>query len=110
MKLLFDHNLSPTLVQPLSDLYPGSIHVREVGLHLADDETLWRYAIEQGYTIVSKDTDFHQRSVLLGPPPKVVWIRLGNCSTAQIAKLLRAHFSDLFDFEQDKQAAFLALG
>jgi predicted nuclease of predicted toxin-antitoxin system len=34
---------------------------------------------------VSKDTDFHQRSFLFGGPPKVVWIRLGNCSTEDIA-------------------------
>ena len=60
--------------------------------------------------IVSKDTDFHQRSFLFGGPPKVVWIRVGNCSTEDIGALLRQHHPDLITFDQDTQGVFLALG
>lgn len=109
MKLLFDQNLSPRLVKALVDLYPGSIHVRDVGLHNASDETVWEYAARHGLTIVSKDADFHQRSFLFGPPPKVVWVRRGNCSTSDIEAILRAHHTDLQWFEQDEKGAFLAL-
>jgi predicted nuclease of predicted toxin-antitoxin system len=70
MKLLFDHNLSPLLVRSLADTYPGSIHVRDVALHMADDETVWDYAAQNGLTIVSKDADFHQRSFVRGHPPR----------------------------------------
>ena len=80
MKLLLDQNLSPRLFTVVGDLYPGSTHVREVGLQAADD-TVWRYAAEHGFAIVSRDADFHERSFLLGHPPKVIWIRRGNCST-----------------------------
>ena len=62
MKLLLDQNLSPRLVTILSAVYPGSTHVRTVGLHAADDDRVWTYAAEQGFVIVSKDADFHQRS------------------------------------------------
>ncbi len=110
MKLLFDENLSPNLVRALLDIYPGSVHVRDVGLQSANDNAVWDYAADHGLTIVSKDEDFHQRSLLAGPPPKVVWIRRGNCSTSDIEAVLRVHHADLLDFERDEQGAFLALG
>ena len=110
MKLLLDHNLSPRLVSVLRDLYPGSIHVREVGLQAAIDDAVWNYARDHGFTIVSKDVDFHQRSLVMGAPPQFVWIRLGNCSTNDILALLRTHQPKLLAFESDKAAAFLVLG
>ena len=110
MRLLLDQNLSPRLVAPLADLYPGSTHVRDVGLQAADDDAVWRYAAEHRFTIVSKDADFHERSFLFGHPPKVVWIRRGNCSTDQIAALLQAHHADLLALERDAAGSFLALG
>ena len=79
MRLLFDQNLSPRLLALLADLYGGSTHVRNEGLEAADDDTAWEYAALHGFAIVSKDADFHQRSFLLGAPPKVIWIQRGNC-------------------------------
>jgi len=110
VRFLFDQNLSPRLVTLLSDLYRDSAHVRNEGLQSADDEAVWAHAIRQGFVIVSKDADFHQRSFVLGHPPKVIWIQRGNCSTDEIAVLLRAHHADLLAFEQDATASFLALG
>lgn len=89
MKLLFDENLSPVLIRLLSDIYPESAHVRDLNLKSSPDPKVWAYAAEHGYTIVSKDADFRQRSFLYGHPPKVIWIRIGNCSTRCIAALLR---------------------
>lgn len=86
MKLLFDENLSPRLATSLSSLYPGSKHVRDCGLRGATDVEVWSYARENQFAIVSKDSDFSQRSALLGGPPKVIWLRIGNCTT------LRAEF------------------
>ena len=72
MRLPFDQNLAASLVQRLADVYPGSQHVRDVGLGAADDAGVWAYAAEHGLTIVSKDADFHQLSFLKGAPPKAV--------------------------------------
>ena len=83
MRLLFDQNLSPRLLPILADLYGGSTHVRNEGLEAADDDAVWAYAARHGFAIVSKDSDFHQRSFLLGAPPKVVWIQRGNCATEE---------------------------
>jgi predicted nuclease of predicted toxin-antitoxin system len=109
VKLLFDENLSSHLVDLLADCYPGSCHVRSVGLERADDSTVWDYAAAHGLTIVSKDSDFHQRSLLFGAPPKVVWIHIGNCSTSTLEQVLRGHVADLERLEQDSAAVFLIL-
>jgi predicted nuclease of predicted toxin-antitoxin system len=110
MKLLFDHNLSHRLVRSLADTYPDSAHIRDIGLKTADDETIWNYAARHGLIIVSKDADFHQRSFVLGPPPKVIWIRLGNCRTTDIEELLRAQAEAVRTFLRDEEASFFALG
>lgn len=109
MKFLFDQNLSYRLVALLGDLYPGSVHVRELGLSEAEDLTVWQEARERGLAIVSKDSDFHQLSFAYGHPPKVVWLRVGNGSTADIAELLRGHHDTMLQFEADPEAAFLAI-
>ncbi len=109
MKLLFDENLSSHLVDLLADCYPGSCHVRSVGLERGDDSAVWDYAAAHGFMIVSKDADFHQRSLLFGPPPKVVWVHVGNCSTSTIENVLRRHVGDLANFEQDSAAVSLIL-
>ena len=109
MKLLFDENLSPRLVQLLGDLFPDSVHVRDVGLNAADDVLVWKYAQENSLTICSKDSDMHQRSFVLGFPPKVVWVRLGNCSTADVEELVRRYFTAIEAFVADDYASFLTL-
>ena len=109
MKLLFDQNLSPRLTGALQELFPGSIHVRDAGLQAGSDEAVWQHASQHGLMIVSKDSDFRQRSFLYGHPPKVVWMRRGNCSTADIEAILRPHHADLALFELDAEGAFLVL-
>lgn len=109
MRLLFDQNLSYRLVALLAKEYPGSVHVRDVGLSAADDQVVWIHAAQSGLAIVSKDSDFQQRALLYGPPPKVIWVRLGNCTTNAIATLLRARHDDVLAFEADPAAAFLVL-
>jgi predicted nuclease of predicted toxin-antitoxin system len=96
-------------VRSLADLHPGSVHVRDIGLATADDATVWEYAKQNALTIVSKDGDFHQRSFLYGHPPKVIWIRRGNCSTTIVERMLRDYHADINAFLADPDAAFLAL-
>lgn len=95
MKLLLDQNLSPRLCQLLADLDATVAHVRDAGLQAADDAAIWDYALGHGFMIVTKDSDFNSRAFLFGAPPKVVSIRLGNCSTREIELLLRSSFATL---------------
>jgi predicted nuclease of predicted toxin-antitoxin system len=109
VKLLFDQNLSPRLVQSLASLYPDSTHVREVGLQEADDQKVWEFARNDGFTVVSKDSDFRQRSFLLGFPPKVIWLRLGNCTTSDIEHVLKQRETAIRKFCDDPVDSFLML-
>jgi predicted nuclease of predicted toxin-antitoxin system len=101
VKLLFAENLSPTLVTLLKDLYPDSTHVHALDLGSTPDHTVWNFARQQGYVLVSKDSDFYELSLLWGHPPKVIWLRLGNCSTREVETLLRHHYPHLQAFFQD---------
>jgi predicted nuclease of predicted toxin-antitoxin system len=76
MKLLFDENLSPNLPGLVMATFPGSEHVREIGLKGRTDEDIWDYARVNGFAIISKDKDFYQRALLYGSPPKFIWLRL----------------------------------
>ena len=109
MKLLFDQNLSPRLPRLLSDLYPDSVHVREIGLRDATDTAIWKYARQSGFVIVSKDSDFQQRSLLLGHPPKFIWLRVGNCPVHPVEALLRRHSAAIHTFEQSPTKSHLML-
>ena len=109
VRLLFDQNLSPRLAGLLAAEFPGSAHVRDVGLAAAPDPVIWAHAAAGGFAVVSKDADFQQRALVRGHPPKVVWVRLGNGPTAAVADLLRSRQADLLAFEADPVASFLAL-
>ena len=110
MRLLFDENLSGRLVPLLADVYPGSAHLADAGLLGAPDGAVWDHAAAGAFVLVTKDEDFQRLSVMRGPPPKVVWIRLGNCATADVARLLRLRYDDVAQFVAHEDAAFLALG
>ena len=102
MKLLFDQNPSPNLVARLADIFPQSLHVREAGLERADDLTVWRFALERGFAIVTKDSDFQERSQTASSAPGIVWIRRGNCSTRDIEALLSKHVLPIEALAQDR--------
>ena len=93
----------------LANVYPRSIHVGDVDLLGASDLAIWQHAREKGLILVSKDEDFHRLSVLHGPPPKVIWVRLGNCSTEDVIRLLRERRGEVQAFLQHEEAGFLAL-
>jgi predicted nuclease of predicted toxin-antitoxin system len=109
MKLLFDENLSPRLPRLLAALFPGSAHVRDCGLKGFPDEDVWQYARANDFVIVSKDSDFHQRSLLFGPPPKFVWIRIGHCTRNDLVRIITARQQDLLEFHANPHESVLVL-
>lgn len=109
MKLLFDHKLSPNLVNSLADIYPNSNHLYLMQLDQESDYTVWEIAKNQDYIIVTKDTDFNELSILRGFPPKVIWIPSGNCSTKTIELMLRNNHEIILSFAEDQNTGILAL-
>jgi predicted nuclease of predicted toxin-antitoxin system len=109
MKLLFDQNLSWRLVQKLADIYPDCMHVRELSLTESEDVEIWEYAKANGFVIATKDSDFQQRSLFFGHPPKIVYLRVGNCKVITIEELLRRHSASIHTFALDDRKAYLVL-
>jgi predicted nuclease of predicted toxin-antitoxin system len=109
VKLLLDENLSDRIIAQILDLYLGSTHVKSEGLIHCDDADIWVFAQKQDYVIVSKDADFHQRSLVFGHPPKLVFLRIGNCSTSEITAVLRSNYAFICAFDIDPSASVLIL-
>ncbi|MEQ1603808.1 MAG: DUF5615 family PIN-like protein [Pyrinomonadaceae bacterium] len=109
MKLLFDQNLSWRLPLHLVDIFPESLHVGELAMTESTDTEIWEFAKLNNHVIVSKDKDFQQRSLLLGHPPKVVRLRVGNCPVHLIEEIIRKYSVVIHTFELDKTKSFLAL-
>jgi len=109
VKLLLDENVSDRIVQHIVHLFPGSAHLKTVGLQEADDSVVWAWSKEHGYTIVSKDTDFFQRAIVFGFPPKFIWLRIGNCPTRLITTLLRSRSEVIRLFIESETESVLVL-
>jgi predicted nuclease of predicted toxin-antitoxin system len=80
---------SKVIFAPESSYWSGSTHVDSVGLHGATDEAIWSYAETHDFTIVTKDDDFCSLALVRGAPPKVIWLQIGNASTAIVAQVLK---------------------
>ena len=109
MKLLLDENLSDRIVSRIIDLYPDSEHVKTLALTNTDDGIIWEYAKANNFVIVSKDSDFHQRSLLYGHPPKFVYLRIGNSPTSKIVQILRDKFGTIRQFGDRESESILVL-
>jgi len=109
VKLLFDQNLSRYLPKQVADLYPGSMHVRDVKMSRASDSEIWEYAREASFIIATRDAWFQQRALVVGHPPKVILLRTGNCPASRIEQILRHQAVRLRQFADDEQAAYIEI-
>ncbi|MCX6992803.1 MAG: DUF5615 family PIN-like protein [Kiritimatiellaeota bacterium] len=109
MKLLLDQNLSCQLLRDIDAAFPGSQHVADFNLTVEDDEIVWRFAADHGFVIISKDSDFFHRALLRGHPPKVIYLRVGNCSTQHIGNLLMDNVPLIYEFISDPMESLLIL-
>ena len=109
MKLLFDENLSPRLPRLLAARFPDSVHVRDCGLRGRPDDEVWEFARARGFTVISKDSDFYERGLLHGQPPKFVWLRVGNCTRDELVTLILRHEQQIHALAADPFGSVLAL-
>jgi predicted nuclease of predicted toxin-antitoxin system len=108
VRLLFDEPLSEQLCELLANIFPDSLHVRILGQSGAN-ATVWDLARTRGCLVVSKDEDFNRLAVAAGASPKFVWIRRGNCTTDEIADLLRQRHGEIIRFGEQSHATLLEL-
>jgi predicted nuclease of predicted toxin-antitoxin system len=109
MKLIFDQNLSFRLVKMVDELFPNSIHVGRIGLDTEFDNSIWQYAKENQYSIVTKDDDFRDLAFVRGYPPKVIWIRSGNCRVIDIEKSIRKNSVAIIEFLKNGSDAVMEI-
>jgi len=110
MKLLLDENLSRRIVPFLQADFPGTSQVALEGLEQGSDLDVWRYARDNGFVIVSKDSDFYELSLLHGTPPKVIWLRVGNVSKAAVMQLLLDNRETIARLLSDPDIACVEIG
>ena len=109
MKLIFDQNLSPKLAEFFKESFNDCAHVKDIGLEKSDDISVWEYARSNGFTIVTKDNDFNGMASLFGFPPKVIWIRKGNCTTQLINELILERLEIIKTFIEDSENGILTI-
>jgi predicted nuclease of predicted toxin-antitoxin system len=107
MKLLFDENLSPKLPRLLATEFPNSLHVRDIGMKGCADEIIWEYAKNNNFTVISKDSDFYQRALLYGHPPKLIWLRIGNCNRDILLQLITKYKEQIEDFSNNSDSILI---
>ncbi len=109
IKLLFDQNVSRSLTWRLADLCPDATHVAFLSMLSTPDERIRAYARTNGSIVVTKDRDFAERRDEDGTPPKVIWLRTQNCTTAVVEATLRRHWQDIEAFAASENVSILML-
>ncbi len=109
MKLLLDQNLSHRLLDDTGDDFPGSVHIKTLNMERASDTEIWLYAQNNSYVIVTRDSDFHELSLMGKESPKVLWLKCGNVSTDRVGKLLRDGKGEIERFGADPAMVCLEL-
>jgi predicted nuclease of predicted toxin-antitoxin system len=104
MKLLFDQNISYKIVKRLQENFPQCAHVSQLGLENSKDISIWNYAKENDFCIVTFDYDFIDFSILKGAPPKIIIIKNGNTKTDDLFELIvsfQKQINDFLNFDGD---------
>jgi predicted nuclease of predicted toxin-antitoxin system len=109
VKLLLDQNISRKLVPLLRREFPDSAHVAGLDLAQSTDRQIWDYAGQNDYVIVSKDSDFRQLAFLFGPPPKAVWLDVGNVNSSTILELILHNRDSINHFSDNTEESFMLL-
>lgn len=73
----------------------------------ATDREVWQYAQRNFLAIVSKDSDFAESSAKFGSPPKVIWLRIGNCTTMRVEFVLRYMVRRIEAFGREEESCLV---
>ena len=111
MKLLLDANISWRLISFLKEHFCECIHVDDVPelLFPAKDTKIWQYAKDNGYTIITRDNDFNDLIAIRGFPPKIIWLRTGNCSRKSTSETLFRSKLSILEFLKSDESGLLEI-
>ena len=95
MKFLVDANLPPNLCLWLRDRGHEAEHLIDLNLLTATDSEIWNRGRAEELVIISRDADFYDRALVLGAPPKVLHVAVGNCSNEKLFEILDRGWSNI---------------
>jgi len=108
-KLLLDNNISHRLLNKIQDLFPNSSHVMIQNLDESSDLKIWQYAKLNHYTIVTKDSDFNDLAIYKGIPPKIIWLKVGNCKVVELENIFKINEDIIKNFLLNHHSAILEI-
>lgn len=88
MQFLVDVNLPKNFSFFNSSDY---LFVSDINLS-ATDSYIWNYSLQNNLTIITKDTDFYHRFLLEETSPKIIHVKLGNCSLKELHFYFETHW------------------
>jgi len=110
MRLLLDANLSWRLVSLLKGNFEEITHIIYTGFKEdASDTSIWNFARQNGYSIITNDEDYYRLALDKGFPPKIVLLKTGNQSTRYIAGILAKHKTEISEFIQHEEYGVLEI-
>ena len=107
--LLFDENISYKIVKKIQEQFPGSKHVNDVTPVLKGDLSIFKYAKQNQFIIVTRDDDFQDLQTIHGFPPKIVWLRTGNTSTLNILHKMILKKDEIKELINSKEIGILEI-
>jgi predicted nuclease of predicted toxin-antitoxin system len=110
MKLLLDANISWRLCASLSEQFGECAHVNKTALpYPAKDFEIWKYAKENGYIVVTQDTDFLYFLETKGYPPQIILIKTGNMNRHQLEKIILQAKQAIIEFSRNEEHGLLEI-
>ena len=89
--------------------FADCLHVNAAGLNDRNDVEIWQFAKQNDFAIVTFDADFLDLSIVWGFPPKIIWLRTGNLTTAEIAERIILNFSNIVSFIDNSEETCLEI-
>jgi predicted nuclease of predicted toxin-antitoxin system len=93
VQIWIDAQLPPSIATSFRRAFSvDALHVLELGLVGAKDEQIYEAARSADAIVVTKDSDFVRILERLGPPPRILWITIGNATNAELWQTLERHW------------------
>ena len=110
MKIIIDENISSRLISRIQYVFPDVEHVKTLGLMTVNDFTIFMFARQNAYdAILTLDEDYFNLQLTHGMPPKIIWLRVGNCSTNALAQVILNNVDTIYAFLFDPQLECLEI-
>ena len=99
MKVLIDQNISHRIMVHIAFVFDGIAHVKTEGWIDWNDYDIFMAARQKKYdAVITLDEDFNKLLLEHSYPPRVIWLKTGNCSTKRLAEIIIQHQDTISDF------------